>query len=1009
MNRPPLSPGLQYLDHLGRGGTAEVIRVYVTDWQREAAFKYPLDNNPETVSLFAHLAHRENILVGSLRFPGLVRILGHSDGRQPYLLLELCQGPTLDQTGRIDDVPLSLNLISALALNLQYLQQHCLIHGDLKPQNVFLPSTWSDTTDDNLFYLKLSDFSLGRRADEALEARAGLGTVGYMAPEVIADSICDHRSDLFALGVTAYFLLAGRHPFIEGDDADPVRINSRVNEANAAPLADFRKDMNPAVWEIVAALLEKSPQNRPADGWEVCQRLRDIGATYPFERALQPKHLVSPQDSYLDNIRAALNLDPRQGRRLDLLTDSDSKQLRAILTANFLKGNLVFDQGRFVFTRDIYWPSRSRRETLSVFGDASFRERRWMIQSAITGRPSPDAALELFGSNEAPAGSGALTDLIRPLLKPSTVRALSARTAPRAEKREWLELAARLYMQAGDLVASERCAYQAAVTLNKNHDNETALNLLSSVISYAEMIGRIFDVRQLLMVQGDILKETGATEAAMVTYNVIIEQYHDRPADKLLAETYKDLGDLYKMMQDHLAGLAALETAQRIYSELGDELELSHTLNNLGNIHWVGSNYPAALKSYRRALKIQRRLGSMGDVASTLSNIGSIFAVVGNLQRTVRLFRQSIEICREDGNQLEEARILNNLGYAHHLRGELSEAVECLERSLVINRRLGTQKEILFNLENLTAITASTGQLKRSIQYLTEGMALAVELDDRPHLAAFKAGMAKTLKRLGRFSEAEALYREAAVAYDEVEDHLGRAQLEISLADLRRRIGDSDDAMRIAVATMQRRAAVKEKTTELEALLVITRISDDSQYLQRARALAVELKLEREKLLIDFNALGRTLRCEDQVANPDQYVDILVDLDNMPDEIETPSLCNLAGELMINLGRYEAAERYLQRSQKVAAASGLLPETVDVYTQFGRMHAELGDFEQAYSYFREALDAAKKIAGDIDNPQDRKRYQNRRTIVYLVFEIKRLAQALAQKKRQVPETPASSL
>ena len=999
MNRPPLPPGLQYLDHLGRGGTANVIRVYVTDRRREAALKYPLDSNPEIVSSFAHLAHRENTLVGSLRFPGLVRILGYSDGRQPYLLLELCQGPTLDRTGRVDNVLLMLNLISALALNLQYLQQHRLVHGDLKPQNVFLPSTWSDTTDDDLFYLKLSDFSLGRHADETSEARAGLGTVGYMAPEVIADSICDHRSDLFALGVTAYSLLAGRHPFIEGDDADPVRINSRVSETDPTPLDHYRDDLSPAVWEVVAALLEKNPQNRPADGWEVCQRLRDIGATYPFERALQPKHLVDPQDSYLDNIRAALNLDLRQRQWLDLLTDSDSKQLRAVLTANFLKGNLVFDQGRFVFTRDIYWPSHSRRETLRIFGDASFHERRRIIQTSIAGQPSPDTALELFGSNEAPTGSGALTELIRPLLKPSTVRALSAKAAPRAERREWSQLAARLYMQAGDLVACERCAYQAAVTLNKNHDNETALNLLNSVISYAEMIGKTFDVRQLLMIRGDILKETGATEAALVTYNVIIEQYHDRPADKLLAETYKDLGDLYKMMQDHLAGLAALETAQRIYTELGDELEISHTLNNLGNIHWVGSNYPAALRSYRRALRIQRRLGSMDDVASTLSNIGSIFAILGNLQRTVRLYRLSIDICREVANQLEEARILNNLGYAHHLRGESSEAFECLERSLVINRRLGTQKEILFNLENLTAITASTGQLKRSIQYLTEGKALAVELGDRPHLAAFKAGMAKTLKRLGRFSEAEALYHEAAVAYDEVEDHPGRAQLETSLADLRRRIGDSDDAMRIAVATMQRRAAVKEKTTELEALLVITRISDDSQYLQRARALAVELKLEREQLLIDFNALGRTLRCEDQAANPDQYVDILVDLDKMPDEIETPSLCNLAGELMINLGRYEAAERYLQRSQRVAVAAGLLPETVDVYTQFGRMHAELGDFEQAYSCFREALDAAKKIAGNISDPDDRLRYQSRRKIKFLVGEIKRMAASLGQKNK----------
>lgn len=998
MKPPPLPKSIRYLGHLGRGGTADVARVHVDGLQRDVALKYPITNDEESNAVFRRLAERERMLVGNIRFPGLVQIIDHSELNERFLLLELCEGPTLDRVGTIDDIQKVLNLISALALDLHFLKVHRLVHGDLKPQNVFLPTSWNETKDDQLFYLKLSDFSLGRRFDEPEDARGGLGTVGYMAPETLTDGICDHRSDLFALGVIAWQMVTGRHPFIDPDDADPVRTNSRVCEVEPSFPDELRSSVNPQVVELILAVLEKNPDNRPMSGWEVCNRLKDAGAAYLYERALRPKHLLLADCNYETAIARTLNISPSEQRRLDLVTNSDPDNLRLTLSANFHRGNLTLNGDRFEFSRQVYWPHRLRRKTLNRYTAATFGERLGIVRTAIGGGKHAACKLGQLDGDVHSQAAG-LCELILPLLKPSTVKAVSAQLGPHAEQREAYEAATRLYLQAGNLEGAERCAFQAALALNRSHQNEAALRLLHGVIEYARLSGRTFAVRQLLMSRGDILKEIGDAALALEAYDEIISLYEDQPADKLLAETYKDLGDLYKIKQDPVAGLAALEKAMQIYTDLGDELEISHTLNNIGNMHWVSGNYTAALNKFRYALRIQRRHKAMDNVASTLSNIASILAVRGKLVRATKLFRLSLNICRENANQLEEARILNNLGYAYHLRGIADEAVSCLERSLEINRKIGTKKEILFNLENLVAIVIGTGRLKQSVRYLKEGMALAIELDDKPHLAAFTGDMGRTLKRMGRYSEAEADYRRAASLYEEVKDPIGQARLEIGQADLRARIGDAQAACKMAVETLDQRAAVDDKPQELEALLLLTRVTDEPEYLGRARELVTELKLKRESVLVEFNALSRSLRKGANAKDVDQYKGILESLDQMQNDIESPWMNNLVGELMIACERYSDAAVYLERSLKLAEDFGLRPEQVDSLTLIGRVHLQYGDYESAFACFRRALETARKISEHISNPDDRNSFQNLPTIKFLVAEIRKLAQLLRPKKQ----------
>jgi len=273
---------------LGHGGTAVVYQVHNSDGI--AALKVPFDNEPETLQQFHQLIKQEYNLIGKFKYPGIVNILDLDKSDEPYLLLEYCHGPTLEKCGRIESLNLAMDILSSIAVNLEFIHNHGIIHADLKPDNIFLPSNYESLKSGELFYSKLFDFSLGCLINDT--NRTGLGTLGYMAPETLTDKKVSVKSDLFALGVTAYQIISGIHPFIL-DNSDPVKINSRVKEEEPQSLSEIIPGIPKQLQCLIDGLLAKDEDNRPNSAWDICYQLEQIGATYPFRKALNIKYFIS--------------------------------------------------------------------------------------------------------------------------------------------------------------------------------------------------------------------------------------------------------------------------------------------------------------------------------------------------------------------------------------------------------------------------------------------------------------------------------------------------------------------------------------------------------------------------------------------------------------------------------------------------------------------------------------------------------------------------------------------
>ncbi|MEP7283790.1 MAG: serine/threonine-protein kinase [Rubrivivax sp.] len=193
-----------------------------------------------------------------LAHPDLVRV--HRAGREQgiaYLVMDLLTGCTVERytrPARRLPVPVVLQLGARVARALAHAHAHGVIHRDLKPANVIVD--WAADR------LTLTDFGVARDEDAAERTRTGLvlGSPSYMAPELLAGGNADAATDVYALGVLLYELLAGERPFDAPGLGELLR---RVAREPAPDLRQAQPALPAGLAALVAQALAKQPAQRP--------------------------------------------------------------------------------------------------------------------------------------------------------------------------------------------------------------------------------------------------------------------------------------------------------------------------------------------------------------------------------------------------------------------------------------------------------------------------------------------------------------------------------------------------------------------------------------------------------------------------------------------------------------------------------------------------------------------------------------------------------------------------
>jgi eukaryotic-like serine/threonine-protein kinase len=256
---------------LGRGGTAEVFEARDRVLSRRVAVKVLRQEVIPDAQAVARF-RREARAAASLNHPGIVIVHDVGmDGDRPFIVMERVHGETLaallDREGKLPTGRVSV-IAESIADALACAHEAGIVHRDLKPRNVMLTAAG---------LVKVLDFGIAQALDRT-PVDEPLGTAEYLSPEQAIGQPVDGRSDVYALGVVLYEMLAGRPPFT-GNLALEI-MHQHVTE-EPPPLTRFRSDVPVSLNAVVDRCLQKDPRSRYRSARELAFDLRHFRSLGP--------------------------------------------------------------------------------------------------------------------------------------------------------------------------------------------------------------------------------------------------------------------------------------------------------------------------------------------------------------------------------------------------------------------------------------------------------------------------------------------------------------------------------------------------------------------------------------------------------------------------------------------------------------------------------------------------------------------------------------------------------
>jgi eukaryotic-like serine/threonine-protein kinase len=766
---PAAIGGYRILSLLGEGGMGTVYQAEQQNPHRIVALKVinPGFSSGQLLRRF----EKEAEALGRLQHPGIAQIYeagtaASSLGPQPYFAMEFIQGRSLNDyaTDRRLNVRARLDLMARVCDAVNHAHQHGIIHRDLKPGNILVDETGQP---------KILDFGVARLMDseaQTFQTDVGqiAGTLAYMSPEQAqGDPLAiDIRSDVYALGVILYELLAGKLPYNTNRKSLHEMLQV-IREEDPAPLSSIHRTFRGDIDTIVAKALAKDKLRRYASAADLAGDIR---------RYLSDKPIVArpPSASY------QLQKFARRHRAL---------------VAGTAAVFLALAVGVVVSTREAV---RARQERNAAISERERADSEAASAKAVNDFLQNDLLAQASANNQA--GSGAKPD---PDLKVRT--ALDRAAAGIAGKFDRQpEVEAEIRQTIGQTYSDLGQYSEASKHL------ERALDLYRGVLG-AENPKTLAVMRRLgdaVRLQGKypqaeaLLSQTLKTARrvlgpehpdtlnAMNTLGLIYyQQGKYAPAEALLNQTVEierrvlgperpdtlnsmnNLANTYlqegKYAPAETLNSQILEIRRRL---LGPEHPITLTsMNNLAIDYFEQGKYPQAETLYTQTLEIRRRvLGpEHPEVLVSMQNLAGVYDQEGKYAQAEALFRQTLEIMRRvlGPEHSHTLAAMNNLASVYGQRNKYAQAETLFSQTLELMRRVQGPEHpyTLDTLSDMALIYQRQGKYDAAKKYAAEclaGRRHSLGLDN-PDTMDAAADLALAYQSQGRFAESEPLAREA--------------------------------------------------------------------------------------------------------------------------------------------------------------------------------------------------------------------------------------------------------
>jgi eukaryotic-like serine/threonine-protein kinase len=749
---------------LGEGGMGTVYQAEQQNPHRIVALKV-IKLGIATDQLLRRFEQEAEAL-GRLQHPGIAQIheAGTADtglGPQPYFAMEFIQGRPLMEyaTERRLSTPDRLELMARICDAVNHAHQRGIIHRDLKPGNILVDETGQP---------KILDFGVACVTDSDAQATRQtdlgqlIGTLAYMSPEqVLGDPLeLDIRSDVYALGVILYELLAGKLPYNTNRKAlhEAVQI---IRQEDPERLSSIHRSYRGDIDTIVGKALEKDKTRRYASAADLAGDIR---------RYLTDEPIVARSPS------ASYHLQKFARRHKAVVAGTAAVIL--VLAAGVVVSTWLALRATRAESAAVDQRNRADAEAESAKAVNAFLQNDLLAQasasnqSGLSGKPDPELKVR--------------TALDR----------AAARIAGRFDRQPEVEAAIRdtmsqTYMDLG-LYAEGRKQSERAVELHRRAvgaENPKTLSSMSRLGRSLQLLGKYAESEALLnqtvaSMRRVLSPESPDLAAAMLNLATVDEvrgKYTE--AEALFRQTVEIRLKLFG--PEHRATLASINGLANAYSEQGkytqaeplyvQVAEISRRVlgrehpntlladSNLGLNYEAEGEFAKAQALFSETLAIRRRvLGpEHPETLISMQLLATAYNDLGENAKAEAVFLQSLEIRRRTLGPEHPDTLLSmtNLASIYHSEGKYAQAEALGIQTLEIMRRvLGPEHpDTLWRINNLANVYTSEGkfaQAEASYKQALEGRRRVLG-PDHPNTLSTLSDMASMYQREGKYALAE--------------------------------------------------------------------------------------------------------------------------------------------------------------------------------------------------------------------------------------------------------------
>lgn len=733
--------GLYVLERiLGSGGMSIVYLARRQDgaFRQDVAVKvlrHP-GRHPDLVRRF----RIERQILAHLRHPNIARVIdgGVADGGWPYLVMDYVEGePITEYCARTGaSLERRLDLFDAVCAAVHHAHQRLVVHRDLKPSNILVTPEGE---------VKLLDFGIAKLLDAGdagfdhtvplTETGLRLFTPDYAAPEQLKGDPITTATDVYALGVLLYEILAGERPY---------RLQGR----------------RPSEIERIVCIEDPAPPSTTAvrTGAE-----RATDTTWVDSHARQWRsHLRGDLDTIC---LKALRKEPelRYASAQDLA--ADLQRHREGLPVKARPATAGYRFGKFV-RRNLLAVGASCAVvvvSLSFATYATLQGGRTEMARAVAeveaqkATAVTDFLLDLFRASDPSLDRGD-TLSVRELLERGYERVDAMKDQPLVQA-EVLAVMGRAYRGAGRYDRAEQALRRALAVHEEGGipDRDAYVHTLGVLGSTLARLER-FD--EALPLQRRVIEEWTARRG----------ERDPRTAQALgaLGETHYDLGEYDTAESLYTRALA-------VFGELGHSRpkDVIALRGNLATVYASRGDFRRAF-AMTESLLVQRKQ-LLGDdhleVAVDLHNLAAYSRRLGDAPRAERLYRESLAIRRQQlpDDHPSLALSLDNLAIAIGVQGRLQEAEPLFHEALEIRRRRfgDMHRLVASSYSNLSTLMTRMGEHERSLDYSAQAVEILRRVVSSPNasLAGSLRNYGASLVEVGRLDDARRVSEESLAEY----------------------------------------------------------------------------------------------------------------------------------------------------------------------------------------------------------------------------------------------------